>query len=172
MQSFTPNIFPFNDSYLIGDINHAAVFNIASENEARDVSPELLHWVWGMMLLTKQIGTYATSSYHQLQWKNTLIQLKHAVNEFKLPPQLFQTRQYRFCSLVWFIWKNKLPDRSQNNLCVKSCTSNSQHQAIEYFFYCKLRDQFIFPSDQRFHRQCSTSHWAKPVVPKLHWVGK
>jgi hypothetical protein len=44
LQSFTPNIF-FNNPYLIGDINHAAVFNIASENEARDVSPELLHWV-------------------------------------------------------------------------------------------------------------------------------
>jgi hypothetical protein len=38
-------IFFFNNPYLIGDINHAAVFNIASENEARDVSPELLHWV-------------------------------------------------------------------------------------------------------------------------------
>jgi hypothetical protein len=37
--------FRFNDFYLIGDINHAADFNIDSENEAQDVLPELLNCV-------------------------------------------------------------------------------------------------------------------------------
>jgi hypothetical protein len=43
-----------------------------------------------MMLLTKQNGTYAKAKRPLMTNSSGLIQSKHAVNDFKLLPQLFE----------------------------------------------------------------------------------
>ena len=137
----------------------AALNHISDSNHAPGYSrTELWHWVYGMMLLTKQIGTYAKAKCPRISNSNGKSTMIHtgrydSSDKIKLPYSL----------LLHKIACN----RTQNNSCVKSCTLIHSLMQVNIVLLQTQWSTFL-PSDWGIHRQCSTSHWTNPIVPKLH----